>query len=137
MKTLQVNDPGAALLTFCTWGPHGSRDPSGAGRGLPHGQLLIREGQGPARAQEKVTQLEAGISTACCFTRLQDSRVKAGSWLQHSLGAKSYRLFSAASGQSSLAGPHFIQLTALHKAVTMEKINQPDILLCKEGGAPS
>lgn len=124
---------GAVLLTFYTWGPHGARDSSGAGQGLPHGQPFIWEGKGPARAQDKVIQLGAGINTARYFPGLQDSRVKAGSWFQHSLSAKSYRLFTVVSGQQSLAHPRFIQLTALHKAVIMERINQPDILLCKEG----
>lgn len=127
LKILKVNDRGAVLLTFYTWGPHRTRDSSGAARGLPHGQPFIWEGKGPTRAQDKVIRLGAGIRTACYFSGLQDSRVKAGSWFQHSLSAKSYRLFSVVSG------PSFTQLTALHKAVMMEKTNQPDILLCKEG----
>lgn len=136
LKTLEVNDLGAVLLTFYTWGPHGARDSSGAARGLPHGQPFIWGGKGTARAQDKVIQLGDGISTACSFSGLQDSRVKAGSWFQHGLSAKSYRLFRVVGGQQSLACPRFIQLTALHKAVMTEKIYQPDIVLCKEGGTP-
>lgn len=135
MKTL-VNNLGVVLLTFNTWGPHGDRDSSGAARGLPHVQPLIWEGQGPTGAQDEVIQLGAGVTTAGYFSGLQDSRVKAGSWFQHSLSAKSYRLFGIVRGQS-LACPRFKQLTALHKTVLMEKISQPNILLCKEGGPPA
>lgn len=99
---------------FNTWGPHGDRDSSGAARGLPHVQPLIWEGQGPTGAQDEVIQLGAGVTTAGYFSGLQDSRVKAGSWFQHSLSAKSYRLFGIVRGQS-LACPRFKQLTALHK----------------------
>lgn len=78
------------------------------------------------RAQGKVTQLEAGINTVCCFSGLQDGRVEVGSWFHHSLGDKSYRLFSSVTGQRSLACPNFTQCTDLSKAA----VNQSDILLC-------
>lgn len=121
---------GSVPPTFHTWGPHGARDSSGAARGLPHGQLLIWEGQRPTRAQGRVSQLGAAITVACHFSGLQDSCTEAGSWFQHSLSAKAHRFFGDASAPGGIARPLLTQLTALHKAATTEEKHQPDMLLC-------
>lgn len=135
LESLRVSNL-VVLLTFYTWGPHRARDFCGAVRAPPQGQAIIQAGIGLVGVCDKVPL--PGVGSSHCFSRWHHRRAKAGSCFHPSLRARRYRLFSTGSVVQSCAFSSFTQLRALscnaaHTAAMMEKMNQPEILLCQKG----